>query len=386
MNCNYSFPLLSNNFSPETFISGLKQLRVFKSAENFSDPSAVRDGTEIAESYEYFSLSIDTSREKCTFRLPPYPYALFLLEQFTIYFRHDWHWFLQRRFRQQVDNTYIVSDCKESKDRNWLCKLLVVLAMGESANAGDPDGVHAPETRAPPGTDFFEQALNLLTIPYEEASIENIETFNLLAIHSNQLNRQKTAYIKRVWWSTYCLDRMTSTQRGLLHNLDVDQTDLELPSRSVIGDENADEFGDADYLTARIQLTIIQSRVFKGVSISPQGEVQARLGLMENIHLFTSSVVLRLAIAINTQRAGSFDLEASDRQTYEEGYDVLLYMMRCGSLAAKGHLKMLKDVGDVADAMEPTRDIGQDQGKDWDIEEWITQLLESETTSHDFNN
>ncbi|KAL4965442.1 Zn(II)2Cys6 transcription factor [Aspergillus stella-maris] len=455
--------LETGDFASAVFISGLKQLQGHACGEPRS-PSP-----DAAEPYEYFSLSFDTSRERCTFKLPPYPYALHLLEQFTIYFGYDWHWFRMRSFRQRVTNTYMVTNSPESKDRNWLCKLLVVLAMGESANAGNSDGP-APETRAPPGTEFFEQALRLIIIPYEEASLDHIETLNLIAIHSNQLNRQKTAFMytgtsarmcnmlqlhracssrnlhpveiehrKRVWWSTYCLDRMTSTQRGILPTLHADQTDLELPSKFAISDEDAEEFGDAAFLKARIELTIIQADAPKvAVGFAPGGVASigclilllrpfllsqvaelhtpepfisvdacrkewntsclhaarssihilitvqsvallARLGLMENIHLFTSLVVLRLAIALGSRRPDSFNLDPGDSPLYDEGKNVLLYMLRCGSLAAKGHLRMLQEVEDVAHAMEPAdHTLLKRDDMTWDIDAWISQLLDSD--------
>lgn len=52
---------------------------------------------------------------------------------------------------------------------------------------------------------------------------------------------------------------MTSTQRGLLPAFQVDQTDLDYPSQAELSMEDIEEFADADYLTARIQLTIIEA-------------------------------------------------------------------------------------------------------------------------------
>jgi proline utilization trans-activator len=72
--------------------------------------------------------------------------------------------------------------------------------------------------------------------------------------------------MKRIWWSTYCLDKMMSTQRGLLPTLQIDQTDLSYPTQADISIEDIEEFADADYLTARIQLTIIQANNSKTVS------------------------------------------------------------------------------------------------------------------------
>ncbi|RDW63213.1 fungal specific transcription factor domain-containing protein [Aspergillus mulundensis] len=284
----------------------LSTLRLLRSGD-----SASKTGKDIE--YKYFTLSLDTAQERCTIRLPPYPYVLYLVKQFTIYFGYDWHWVRLRKFNQQVETTYKSPSLPGVKDRTWLCKLLVVLAMGESASPNStPSKNAAPEaTSSPPGTEFFKQALKLLSIRYESASIEDVEVLNMIALYSNQLNRQKTAYMyagksarlcnmlqlhradastgyspsekehrKRVWWSTFCLDRMTSMQRGFLPTLTATQTDLEYPSQGDISPDNAGDFTDPDYLTARIQLTIIQARVVSHLSLSEPADVLNVIGPM----------------------------------------------------------------------------------------------------------
>ncbi|KAL4783706.1 fungal-specific transcription factor domain-containing protein [Aspergillus varians] len=514
ISCHPLDPLVESS-TAEYFVSTLRQLQNAKS-------STGEEHSEQPAEYEYFTLNFDTSHEKCTFKLPPYPYVTNLLEQFTIYFGHDWHWFRLGKFRSQLDNTYMSVTSAEAKDRAWLCKLLVVLALGESVNAGLGLNESTTQPSPPPGTDFFEQALRLLNIPYENASTDHIEALNLIALYSNQLNRQKTAYMyagssvrmcnmlqlhrastsrgcslvekehrKRLWWSTYCLDRMTSTQRGLLPTLHVDQTDLEYPSQAGLDLDDAHEFADPDYLTARIQLTIIQASISKGHSTfghnvehdmeniirptlrrlrawraglpdhmalqvetsmpsptrslpcmrslanlylrynqclivllrpvllkqvaqiyaddrwtigpseleelnntclrSARSSVRiliniqtygllARLGLMENMHLFTSLMIIRLSLWINTRCPGSFEENPEDANTYEGGKDVLRYMMRSGSLAAKGHLNMLKDVEDFGNGMAPNGDAAFNHEGQWDIDEWMTRLLQTGST------
>ncbi len=65
---------------------------------------------------------------------------------------------------------------------------------------------------------------------------------------------------KRVWWSTFCIDRMASTQMGILPTLQISQADLlSYPTMNGLAAEDLEEFTDPAYLTARIQLTIIQA-------------------------------------------------------------------------------------------------------------------------------
>lgn len=73
----------------------------------------------------------------------------------------------------------------------WLCILLVVFALGESYNVGSPleirlgrlddlDKGEPATSRNPPGTAFFEQALLLLKIRFEDPTIDQIEALNLI--------------------------------------------------------------------------------------------------------------------------------------------------------------------------------------------------------------
>lgn len=133
----------------------------------------------------------------CTFKLPPYAYTIYLLDQFGIYLGHDWHWFRLRHFRRRLDNTYSQANSVESKDRIWLCQLLIVLALAESVNdagrrpqsnldleTGNSEGTHShPLVTAnmlPPGAEFFEQAMKLFHVPHETVSLEHIEALNLI--------------------------------------------------------------------------------------------------------------------------------------------------------------------------------------------------------------
>lgn len=59
---------------------------------------------------------------------------------------------------------------------------------------------------------------------------------------------------------------MTSTQMGLLPTLQAEQSDVAYPTNADLPLEDIDEFTDPDYLTARIQLTIIQANNSKRVS------------------------------------------------------------------------------------------------------------------------
>lgn len=114
----------------------------------------------------------------------------------------EYHWFLRRSFRDRIQNMYLFPSA-ESHDRNWLCKLSVFLALGETLNSsfgdtwrpyGSTEECHAlPGIRrsgfsqelprssgSPPGAELFEQGLRLLKVSYEEPCIEQVEALNLI--------------------------------------------------------------------------------------------------------------------------------------------------------------------------------------------------------------
>lgn len=66
---------------------------------------------------------------------------------------------------------------------------------------------------------------------------------------------------KRVWWTSYCLDRMTSTEMGLSPAFQFDDVELDYPTDEILSPEDSMEFYEVDYLTARIQITFIKADI-----------------------------------------------------------------------------------------------------------------------------
>lgn len=113
----------------------------------------------------------------------------------------DYHWFQHDTFRKQVEILYQDPSGPYARDRIWLCRLLTTLAIGQTYVQDAPlvisfeeprlntermafsvssSGTNVRRPTTPPGTELFEQALNLLHISYEEPRIEHIEVLNLI--------------------------------------------------------------------------------------------------------------------------------------------------------------------------------------------------------------
>lgn len=100
---------------------------------------------------------------------------------------------------------------------------------------------------------------------------------------------------------------------------------------------------------------------------------------MEAMHLFTSLMISCLAMSINARRPDSFEEQIEDPLIYEAAKEVLHYMARTGSLAARGHKAMLKEVETLGQSIATVGVEGADLlTEQWDMDEWISQLFDGE--------
>lgn len=109
----------------------------------------------------------------------------------------DYHTFLRKTFLNRFHATYRGHQ-SEAGDRNWLCRLSLVLALAESntttrqpiqlnldgeAIETSPDDNHAsstePNKSLSAGVELFEQGLALLKVAYETPTVDDVEALNL---------------------------------------------------------------------------------------------------------------------------------------------------------------------------------------------------------------
>ncbi|KAF4810714.1 Proline utilization trans-activator [Colletotrichum siamense] len=252
------------------------------------------------EKYTYSRLKFDFLHPEVHLRLPPRPYAFHLLQAFEEGFS-EYHWFLRKDFRDRLMLTY--SDpSSQSKDRNWLCRVSVVLALAESFNRSrmtasthmqltgeqppSPYGILPPVSSSPtsnsessetpqappppPGSDYFEQGLMLLKMSSEEPVSEDVEALNLILhkpktaqtpIDADQNIRVMNEHRKRLWWTSYCMDRMISTELGVSPALASVPEGMQLPCSAGLTSEELEQFSDPSLLTASTQLCEIKRHV-----------------------------------------------------------------------------------------------------------------------------
>ncbi|KAJ4212558.1 hypothetical protein NW759_011595 [Fusarium solani] len=311
---------LREDCSAERFIQKLKDLS--SSLHPFVQSDMCQPlGTGNESGYTYLRLKSDFHQPEVSVKLPPKPYALRLLDIFEDIFC-DYHWFLRRDFRERLSLTYS-HPISQSGDRNWFCRVSVVLALAqtfvysEASNSSEGErptsgsgsqGADSSRTLTllPPGSDLFEQAVLLFKISSEEPILEDIEALNLMAFYCYSLNRRKTAFLyasqsitlakllhldkaqpyhskdaanqtsnhqrvtsehmRRLWWTSYCMDRMVATELGLTPTQWTIPQAVSLPSSAGLMSQDMDQFFDPAILAAQIQLCEIKRRVWDTVT------------------------------------------------------------------------------------------------------------------------
>lgn len=86
-----------------------------------------------------------------------------------------------------------------------------------------------------------------------------------IGLHRNQKNLNLSAvereHRRRVWWTVYCFERLSSSRLGYPTSIQDDVIDVEYPSMSGLSDSEKEEFNDPEHLCANVKLTRITGRI-----------------------------------------------------------------------------------------------------------------------------
>lgn len=113
---------------------------------------------------------------KVAVKLPPYSYALCLLNQFEIFIGSDYHWYHRQHFHDKMGATYSPPH-KQSVDKAWLCCFSVNLALGESYTCRVAPSFIIDETAASNSNTQISQDSGQVVAP------PGIEDHRALALH-----------------------------------------------------------------------------------------------------------------------------------------------------------------------------------------------------------
>ncbi|CAI6085122.1 unnamed protein product [Clonostachys chloroleuca] len=327
---NVAVQALVDDSTPESFIRKMKEVLQTgnQMSSNVWSPGLSRlfPGSQSSASLgsgpdqqRYTVMRFDSLQTNLDFKLPTYSYAVKLVTVAERLFG-DYHTFLRKRFWRNLHGTY--TDFQSySTNRNWLCRLSLILAIAEAGAANDSSIATAASSRdentsstketseltpsaLSSGIELFEQGLLMLKVSYEEPTVDDIEALNLASHCSYILNRRKSAYMyagqsirlarslgldrpapsslsnverehrKRVWWTAFCIDRSTSAELGLCSAYARKVDSLDLPDSSSLSSEEKEEFYPAELLNMQIKVCEVKSDVIETVSTLKNKDIE----------------------------------------------------------------------------------------------------------------
>lgn len=187
--------------------------------------------------------------------LPPFELAQRLYRAQHAYIGTIFSFLSESSFQSRLERVYARSpDPSNREDCLSFCQILLVLAFGQMYSINQWVGHEGP-----PGFKYFKHALTFLPNAYEDASILFIEVLSYVAYFMQTINRRDSAYLyiglamrmavslglhqevsdpdidietrehrRRVWWSTYSMERLLSVTSG--HPISIQDEDIELLS------------------------------------------------------------------------------------------------------------------------------------------------------------
>jgi hypothetical protein len=308
----------------DRFIQWVDYLKdeVTRSSEAWFDPSwTTLDSVNQQISEPALEISIDTvvpdptsrpaNAKPVTIKLPPYNHSIRLVQVLESTIGHEQHYFRRKGIRDRVYQMHQDPGSPQSKDHNWLCHWLAVVALGTlyqgSDLAGSDDSV--------PGSTYYNQSVALLPQVAETPDLQYIATLCLLSHFALAMNHRNTAYMyvgaglraalalnmhrdpqeypsersahseadmehqRRLFWTVYFQDLLTTTDTGRPWGILDDEISVSYASSTAHSGDMLLEFFDADEANQHLELMRIRGQGYSslygyaGTAINPQSHI-----------------------------------------------------------------------------------------------------------------
>ncbi|KAL4950299.1 fungal-specific transcription factor domain-containing protein [Aspergillus filifer] len=193
-----------------------------------------------------------------------------------------YHVLLRKATMEKLEEIYRTGNFEDTTNQ---CKFFALFAFGEAYSMRTEPGVGSRV----PGTSYFARSLSLVQVLPERTSITHLETLLLLSLYSYYLNRRHSAYVLigsamrlglciglnhnipesqvidpferqhrvRIWWTIYIFDRMWASKMGLPSQILDDDIHLDMPAAIEPKSEYEEQFTDAEFIRANINLARI---------------------------------------------------------------------------------------------------------------------------------
>lgn len=206
-----------------------------------------------------------------------------------------YHVLLRKSTLEKLEEIYRTGDFEGVVNQ---CKFFALFAFGEAYSMRNEP---SSGSRVP-GTSYFARSLSLVQVLPERTSITHLETLLLLvgnsllseyadvqSLFSYYLNRRHSAYVLigsamrlglsiglnhnipesqlidpvelqhrvRIWWTIYIFDRMWASKMGLPSQISDEDIHLDMPSKVLPAQIYEEQFTDAEFIKANIDLARI---------------------------------------------------------------------------------------------------------------------------------
>lgn len=185
--------------------------------------------------------------------MPPFQIAQRLYRAQHAYIGTIFSFLGDAAFQERLEHVYSRQfDPNDREERLIYCQTLLVFAFGQMYSINEWVGKEGP-----PGFSYFKHALDFLPNLYDEGSILFVEVLSYVAYFMQTINRRDAAYLiigtalrmaislglhqevtdqdidnetrehrRRVWWSTYSMERLLCVTSG--HPLSIQDEDIDL--------------------------------------------------------------------------------------------------------------------------------------------------------------
>lgn len=250
-----------------------------------------------------------TNTNSFNFSLPPYSYALLLIDTFITYNDGCFYFFnegLEKANLEKIYNGEVVHE-DQILQTIWFCKIMLIFAIGEmylgtsSESKGDTSNLEN-SNKSLPGKEFFIKSSAIFGYLYSGNKIDNftkpgsVETLLLYAFYLQVADYTVSSYLyfsmtlktclilgwhcdaeagniskfelehhRRLFWTIYIYERMLSSKAG--HPLSFQDVSISCKLPSDFDMSNPPEgcenyiFPEAEYLLACINTTFISSKI-----------------------------------------------------------------------------------------------------------------------------
>lgn len=212
--------------------------------------------------------------------LPDRGDALFLVERVIKFLGQEYYLF-PLTLMDDISDLY--SQNKRRNDPGWMAFFFITLAIGQQYLN------EASLTTEVPGISYFNIAVKLMKMQFEEPSLRHIQTLLLIGFYQQGLNRSNTAFAyyglavrsslsmglhrkmkslpleeqeqrRRLWWTCFCMDTVWTAKLGQPTHVEIFDATVSTKQITTLNDRF-----NIDILESNVQLSVITGEVMRTI-------------------------------------------------------------------------------------------------------------------------